>query len=69
MDLIVIFVTVALLTGHKDNLVFLLLGFENERSWYYKLPLEDALVSTLGRNYYNFGLEPDVFEAQSHQVL
>ena len=69
MDLVDVFVTIALLTSDRDNLVFLLLEFENENSWYWKLPLEDALVSALGMNYCNFGLEPDVFEAQSRQVL
>ena len=69
MDLAGVFVTIALLTGDKDTLVLLLLGFENEISWYWKLPLEDALVSALGMNYYNFGLEPDAFEAQSCQVF
>ena len=69
MDLAGVFVTIALLTGDKDTLVLLLLGFESESSWYWKLPLEDALVSALGMNSCIFGLEPDVFEAQSHQVL
>ena len=34
MDLAGVFVTIALLTGDKDTLVLLLLGFENESSWY-----------------------------------
>ena len=34
MDLLGVFVTVVLLTSDKDTLVFLLLGFENESSWY-----------------------------------
>ena len=65
MDLVGVFVTIALLTGDKDTLVLLLLGFENESSWYSTLPLKDALVSTLGMNNNNFGQELDVFEAQS----
>ena len=32
MDLADVFVTIALLTSDKDNLIFLLLGFENESS-------------------------------------
>ena len=34
MDLAGVFVTIALLTSDKDTLAFLLLGFENESSWY-----------------------------------
>ena len=34
MDLAGVFVIVALLTSDKDTLVLLLLGFENESSWY-----------------------------------
>ena len=62
IDLVVVFVTIALLTSYKDALV-LLLGFENESSWYWKLPLEDALILALGMNHNNFDLELDVFEA------
>ncbi len=43
--------TIALLTSDRDTLVFLLLRFENESSWYWNLPLEDALVSNLGMNH------------------
>ena len=34
MDLVGVFVTIAVLTGDKDTLVLLVLGFENEISWY-----------------------------------
>ena len=34
MDLAGVLVTTTLLTGDRDILVLLLLGFENESSWY-----------------------------------
>ena len=60
MDLAGVCVTVALLTGDRDTRVFLLLGFENESSWYWNLPIEDSLISSLGMNYNNIGVKPDV---------
>ena len=48
--------TTTLLTSDRDTLAFLL-GLEKEISWYWKLPLGDALVCVLGMNHDNFGLE------------
>ena len=69
MDLAWVFFSSLLLTGDIDNLVFLLLGFENGSSWYWNLPLEDALVLVLGMNHSNFDMEPNEFEAHNCQVL
>ena len=49
------------LTGENETLVLFPLGFD-ESSWYWNLPLEEALVSALGMNSYNFGLKPDVYK-------
>ncbi len=48
MDLVGVQISSILLTSDRDNLVFFLPGFKNESSVYLKLPLEDALVCTLG---------------------
>lgn len=56
-DLVGVCVTFALLIGDRDNLFLFILGFKNEISVYWKLPLEDALVWALGMNQVNFVLE------------
>ena len=58
-----------LLTSDKDTLVFLPLWFENESSWYLKLPLEYALVSALGMNDNNYSEKLGMKGVESPSVL
>ena len=58
MDLAGACVTIVLLIGDRDTLSFLL-GLERESSWYWKLPLENALVCFLSMSHRKFGLELD----------
>ena len=59
MDLTRVCVTTALLICDRDTLAFLL-GLDNESSWYWNLPLEDALVTTLGMNPNNLDWKPNL---------
>ena len=56
MDFTGVCVTIALLIGDRDILAFLL-QLEKESSWYWNLPLEDAIVCVLSMNRSKFGLE------------
>ena len=68
IDLAGVWISCVLLTSDQDTQAFLLLWFEKESSWYWKIPLEDALVLALRINHRKYGLKPYMKHVDSPSV-